>query len=92
MELNRDIKTDQIKCQIDYAKFINSQGVLLSAECAQFCLDLVSENKDLSEECCKLIAKVRKLSEDNERLRTELADRPPKLIITKLLKKENENV
>lgn len=33
-----------------------------------------------------------KLIEENERLRAELEQRPPKLIITKLLKKENENV
>jgi chromosome segregation ATPase len=33
-----------------------------------------------------------RLTEENERLRAELEQRPPKLIITKLPKKENENV
>ena len=32
------------------------------------------------------------LCEENERLRAELVQRPPKLIITKLPKKENKNV
>ena len=32
------------------------------------------------------------LTEENERLREELAKRPPKLVITKLPKKESENV
>lgn len=86
MGLNRDEIIDQIKSQIDFSKFISCTKVLLSAECAQFCLDLVSENKDLSEECCKLLTKVRKLSEENERLKAELADRPPKLVITKVNK------
>jgi hypothetical protein len=35
---------------------------------------------------------IKELTEENERLRAELEQRPPKLIITKLLKKENENV
>lgn len=36
--------------------------------------------------------KCERLTEENERLRAELEQRPPKLIITKLPKKENENV
>lgn len=43
--------------------------------------------------CRELSDKCDRLTEDNERLRAELEQRPPKLIITKLpKKKENENV
>ena len=40
----------------------------------------------------KALLLIKELTEDNERLRSELEQRPPKLIITKLRKKENENV
>ena len=36
--------------------------------------------------------RMKELHEENERLRAELEQRPPKLIITKLPKKETENV
>ena len=36
--------------------------------------------------------RIKELTEENARLRAELEQRPPKLIITKLPKKENENV
>lgn len=48
--------------------------------------ELTAKNDAIAEECCNLLAKVRKLTEENERLRAELADRPPKLVITKVNK------
>ena len=35
---------------------------------------------------------IKELTEENERLRDELAKRPPKLVITKLPEKESKNV
>jgi di/tripeptidase len=54
--------------------------------------DLRAENENLHASCTELTQSCTKLTEENERLRAELVQRPPKLIITKLPKKENENV
>jgi hypothetical protein len=52
--------------------------------------ELTAKNDAVSEECCQLLTKVRKLTEENERLKAELASRPPKLIITKVNKEDTD--
>ena len=52
--------------------------------------ELPAKNDAVSEVCCQLLTKVRKLSEENERLRAELAHRPPKLVITKVNKEDTD--
>lgn len=52
--------------------------------------ELTAKNDAVSEECCQLLTKVRKLTEENERLRAELAHRPPKLVITKVNKEDTD--
>jgi phage shock protein A len=108
--LNAEQAIKELENQTKYAKFIGSNGVLLSAKAAQFCLEHAQyyeqKIKQLTEEVAswKEIAEGyqkqfedcaedrTKLTVENERLRAELEQRPPKLIITKLLKKGNENV
>jgi hypothetical protein len=82
MELNREQCIDELDFKTRYAKFVGTDGVSLSAKCAQFCL----EHAQFYEE------KIKELTEENERLRAELEQRPPKLIIAKLPKKESKNV
>lgn len=50
----------------------------------------LKESQESACEECR--AEFKRLTEENERLRAELEQRPPKLIITKLPEKENENV
>ena len=49
-------------------------------------------NDRVGEEYMKTCEENKKLTEENERLRAELAERPQKLIITKLPKKDSKNV
>ena len=53
--------------------------------------DEFEENERLHASNTELTQKCASLTEENKRLRTELEQRPPKLIITKLLKKENQD-
>ena len=53
---------------------------------------LTEANENLHTTCTELERKCASLNEENERLRDELAKRPPKLVITKLPKKEGQNV
>lgn len=64
MELKRDEIINELDVQIKYAKFTNTNGVLLSAKAAQFCL----EHAQFYEQ------KIKQLTEENERLRDDLAE------------------
>lgn len=60
----------------------------LSSQCER----LTEENERLTSNLVEQSAENIMLIGENKRLRAELEQRPPKLIITKLLKKGNENV
>lgn len=47
---------------------------------------------EIEKEKRELFEENKRLTDENEKLRAELEQRPPKLIITKLPEKENENV
>ena len=53
---------------------------------------LKKDNDRLHETCTEFERKCASLTEENERLRDELAKRPPKLVITKLPEKGCKNV
>ena len=59
---------------------------------AERCLDCPYRDNECVTLYPDALALIKELTEENERLRAELEQRPPKLIITKLLKKENANV
>lgn len=60
MELNRKKCIEELDFKIRYAKFTNSEGVLLSTACAIFCSEFVQFYEQ----------KIEQLTEENERLRT----------------------
>ncbi len=59
--LNAEQVIKELENQTKFAKFTNSTGVLLSAKCAQFCLDHVQYYEQ----------KIKELTEENERLKLE---------------------
>ena len=59
MELNREQIINELDTQLNFAKFTKSNGVLLSAKCAQFCLEHIQYYEQ----------KIKELTEENERLR-----------------------
>ena len=54
MELNAEQNINELDTQLNFAKFTKSNGVLLSAKCAQFCLEHIQyyeqKIKELTEE------------------------------------------
>jgi hypothetical protein len=58
-ELNREQIIDEIDTKIKYAKFVNTDAVILSSKAAQFCL----EHAQIYEQ------KIKELTEENERLK-----------------------
>jgi hypothetical protein len=86
MELNREQIINALEC-------CNKGTTEDCAKCPRFDGDRTLLTEDCMEMLmCDALALIKELTEENERLRAELEQRPPKLIITKLLKKENENV
>ena len=75
---------------------LNANEIIKALECCAYgyCRDcyLYSDDGCGNKVLVGAINVIKQLTEENERLRAELKQRPPKLIITKLLKKENENV
>lgn len=61
--LNAEQVISELDCQTRFAKFANSNGVLISAKCAQFVLDHVQYYEQ----------RIKELTEENERL-TRLAN------------------
>ena len=59
--LNAEQAINELETQTKYAKFIESKGVLLSAKCAQFCLDHIQYYEQ----------RIKELTEENERLRAD---------------------
>lgn len=62
MELKRDDIISEIDTKLRYAKFINTDAVVLSNKAAQFCLDHIQFYEQ----------KVKELTEENERLKKAL--------------------
>lgn len=61
--LNAEQAIKELENQTKFAKFTNSTGVLLSAKCAQFCLDHVQYYEQ----------RIKELAEENERLKWQNA-------------------
>jgi hypothetical protein len=62
MELNAEQSIKELDTQLKFAKFTKSKGVLISAKCAQFCL----EHAQFYEQ------KIKELTEENERLKLDV--------------------
>ena len=75
MEHNREQIIKALECLTGEPMFCR--------ECAYNGVGAFSCRKDLAKDALSLI---KELTEENERLRAELAERPPKLIITRLPK------
>lgn len=58
--LNAEQAIKELENQTKFAKFTNSTGVLLSAKCAQFCLDHAQYYEQ----------RIKELTEENERLKS----------------------
>lgn len=81
---------------------LNAEQIIRDLECCRFGKDEAKCKECnwhpwIKPRCWRLLASnalslIKELAEENERLRAELDSRPPKLIITKLLKKEAEDV
>ena len=80
MELDREECISELDAKIKYAKFANTNAVVL----------LRTENANLHASCTEFERKCASLNDDNERLSAELAERPPRLVITKLQKGNND--
>ena len=83
---------EDYKGQIEDLKAISEQYQKQFEDCYEEKAKLTEENKKLTINMNAYGLTAKRLGEENERLRAELEQRPPKLIITKLPKKENENV
>ena len=59
MELKRDEIISEIDTKIKYAKFVNTDAVILSSKAAQFCLEFAQFYEQ----------KIKELTEENERLK-----------------------
>jgi phage shock protein A len=90
MEREQIIK--ELDTQLNFAEFIKSNRVLLSAKCAQFCLEhiqyyeqkvkeLTEENENLHASCTEFERKCASLNEENERLTTRLVEQSAENII-----------
>lgn len=64
MELNREELKNELDTQLEFAKFTKSNGVLISAKCAQFCLEHIQYYEQ----------KIKELTEENERLEKALVE------------------